>query len=180
MYDLLIKDLIEIFNNNGFTAIVLNNTIVSKKIKDEQIGLYTKLLYGVVEKKLLLDYYVQPFTKGKRIKPYFKCAIRIGIYAVEYLNIANHYIINELVEVVKHKDYNASKLVNGIFRSYLRDGKQSLDSLDEENKLSLILSLPYALTKYLYAQYGNKLLEYFDNNNTFNTYSINYLKINQE
>lgn len=180
MYHHLILDLIEIFNNQAYLSIVLNNTLEKNNWTDSQRKLYTKLIYGVVEKKLLLDFYMSPYLAGKRIKPYFKNALRIGVYSIEFMNLANHYIVNELVEVVKKKDFNASKMVNGIFRNYLRTGHKSLEGLKEKEKVALEISLPQELSDYLYKDYKEKLLDFFKEAKALNTYRINYLKTTKE
>lgn len=103
MLQKVIESLVQILNQDGYTNIVVSDTIKHANFTDYEKRLYTKLVYGVVENKILLDYLVQPLTSGKRIKPYLKNAIRVGVYSIDYLNIQDHYIVNSLVQTVKKK-----------------------------------------------------------------------------
>lgn len=180
MYNTLILDLIKIFNEGAYLSIVLDNELLKLNLNEHDRKVFTLILYGVVEKKLLLDYNLSSFTKGKRIKPYLKNALRIGAFCITYTNIANHYIVNELVKVVKNKDYKGSMLVNGILRNYERSSLPSLNKLNDIDRISLSLSLPLDLTNLLYKQYKEKILDFYQKPNIYNTYRINTLKTNTQ
>ena len=158
MYNKLANDLVEIFNHNGYLSVILDYTLKNNKEIDSK--LYTKILYGVCEKRDLLDYYLKDYIKGIRVKPYIKNILRIGAYSITYLNLANHYIVNELVNCVKKEDLRSSKFVNAVLRNYERNPLPSLDNLNDLERISLLLSLNIDITRLLYQQYGNKLLDY--------------------
>ena len=68
MYKLIIDTLVKIFNEDAYINTTINNEIKLNNFTNHDKKIYTKVVYGVVENKLLLDYYLQPFIKGKRVK----------------------------------------------------------------------------------------------------------------
>lgn len=180
MFSLIINDLVKVLHNDGYLNVVIDNTLSNNKLSDHERRLYTKIMYGVVTNKLLLDYYVSDILKGKRVKPYIKCAIRCGVYVIEYLDLKDYYAVNEIVDTVKKQDFNGSKFVNAVLRNYKASGKKSLDDLNKLDRLSLELSLPIELTKYLYSFYKDDLKTFFTISDVYNSYRINYNKVDEE
>ena len=72
MFNYIINSLIEILNQNGYTNLVVSKTLNKTKFNDYEKRLYTKIVYGVVENKILLDYNLQPLTKGKELNLLFE------------------------------------------------------------------------------------------------------------
>lgn len=176
MYKRLSLDLVKIFNEGAYLSICLDNSINELKLDLNDKKVYTKVLYGVCENKMMIDYNLSPLIKGKRVKPFIKNILRIGVYVIDYLNIKDHFIVNELVKIVKKDDYKSAMFVNGVLRNYQRSEKPSLSNLSEIEKLSLELSIPLDLCNLLYKQYKEKLKSFFESETTFNTYRINTLK----
>lgn len=176
MYKRLATDLVKIFNDNAYLSIVLDNAIAELKLSFNDKKVYTKVLYGVVENKMMIDYNLSPLIKGKRVKPFIKNILRIGVYVIDYLNMKDHFIVNELVKIVKKDDYKSAMFVNGVLRNYQRNEKPKIDHLSEVEKLSLELSLPIELTSLLYKQYKSDIIKFFESKTVYNTYRINTLK----
>ena len=176
MYKRLATDLVKVFNENAYLAIVINNTFNELNLSLNDKKIYTKIIYGVVEKRLLLDFNLALLIKGKRVKPLIKNILRIGVYVIDYMNMKDHFIVNELVSTIKKTDYKSAMFINGVLRSYQRVDKPSLDKLSELERLSIELSIPIDLCSMLYKQYGNKMKEFFVEGNSYNSYRINTLK----
>ena len=51
MYDLVINSLIKIFNDQAYTNLAISNTLKNAAFSENEKKLYTKLVYGVVDKK---------------------------------------------------------------------------------------------------------------------------------
>ena len=181
MFNKVINTLVSIFNEGAYTNIIVSNTINTSNFNDSDKKLYTKLVYGVVENKLLIDYHLQPLIKGQRVKPFIKNALRVGVYGFDNLNLAKHYLVDSIVSAVKKKDYKASTFVNAILRKYQNTAIRTLDNLPKLDYLSIKYSLDKDLTNLLYKQYKNKLEEFFSNSEeSINTYRINTIKTNKE
>ena len=177
MYKRLALDLVKIFNEKAYLSIVLDNAIKELKLSLNDKKVYTKVIYGVCENKMMIDFNLAPLIKGKRVKPFIKNILRIGVYVIDYMNMKDHFIVNELVKIVKKDDYKSAMFVNGVLRNYQRSDKPSIDNLSVEEQLSLKLSLPLDLAKLLYKQYKDKLSSFFEHGNVINTYRINTLKV---
>lgn len=184
MWDKLIEDVTEVINNDAFINIVLNKRI--ETIPENDRKLYTKILYGVVENKKWLDFLLRPYVSGKRVKPNVKNPLRVGVYALSYLNLASHYVVNELVGVVKKKDYNGSKFVNGVFRNYIKEDRfnkacEEIKKIASDERESIIYNIDVDVLKLIKKQYPNDYVDILKPvEETFNIYRINYLKTTDE
>lgn len=180
MWDKLVEDVTEVINNDGYVNLVLNKRI--NQIDEENKKLYTKVLYGVVENKKWLDYLLRPYITGKRVKANLKNTLRIGVYVISFLNVANHYIVNELVNITKKKDYNASKFINSVLRNYVKDNRfkeanDSLNKLDINEAESIIYNIDKDVLMLIKKDYPKEYKQILQTeSNTYNTYRINFLK----
>ncbi len=182
MYRILVDTLVKIFNEDAYINNTISNVISNNKFTPYEKKIFTKVVYGVVENKLLLDYYLQPYTKGKRVKPFMRNVLRVGAYVITFLNTANHFIVKELVDVVKKVDFNGSKFVNGVLRNYERTPVRSLNDLKGNEYLSIKYSVPVEIVEYLRNDYKNieELLQNLCTNSETNTYRINSILVKQE
>ena len=161
MYKRLAQDLVKIFNEQAYLSICLDNSIKELNLNINDKKVYTKVIYGVCENRLLIDYNLSSLIKGKRVKPFIKNILRIGVYVIDYMNMKDHFIVNELVKIVKKDDYKSAMFVNGVLRNYQRSEKPSVYNLKNIEKISLKLSLPLDLTNLLYKQYKESMIEFF-------------------
>lgn len=182
MYYILVTSLVKIFNEGAYLNKVVSNEIENKDFSIYEKKIFTKIIYGVVENKILLDYYLQPFVKGKRIKPFIRNTLRIGAYAITFMELANHFIVDKMVEVVKKQDYNGSKFVNAVLRNYERTKLRTFDGLSKLEYISVYYSIPQELVNYLAKIYNNleTILEASLKNSNTNSYRINYLKVKEQ
>ena len=180
MYKLIIDTLVKIFNEDAYINTTINNEIKLNNFTGHDKKIYTKVVYGVVENKLLLDYYLQPFIKGKRVKPFMKNALRVGAYVISFMDLANHFIVDKIVDIVKKKDFNGSKFINGVLRNYERTPLRSLDNLKKSEYISIKYSIPLELVEYLLKDYSNfdSIVPYLTNPIVKNSYRINGIRTN--
>ena len=153
MYQLAEKAITKIINESGYVNIVISDVIKNSELTDHERRLFTRIVYGTVEKYLLLDYYLKPYTSGKKIKPFVRNTLRMGVYMIFFMSIANHFVVNELVKIIKKQDYHASGMVNAILRSIIRDGLREIKSDNKAEYLSIKYSYPLELVKELIKQY---------------------------
>ena len=86
------------------------------------------VFYGVLERKLTLDFIIETYAR-KRIPALdteVAAALEIGLYQLLYQDgVPDSAAVNESVELIKKsRKKSAAGFVNGILRSFLRDGKQ--------------------------------------------------------
>lgn len=180
MWIKLIYDVTEVINKGAFVNLVIKNNI--NKIDIDNRKIYTKIMYGVIENKKLIDYLLHPYVKNRRFKPLIKNTLRIGVYALSYLNLAPFYIVNSLVGAIKKQDYNASKAINYILRSFIKDDRfayamKEIENIDKNKRESIIYNIDEDILDLIKKDYPNKYSEILKNeDDTYNTYRINLLK----
>lgn len=182
MYQLARDAITRIINEEAYTNLVVSEVIEKHSLTEHERRLFTKIVYGTVEKYLLLDYYLKPYTQGKRLKPYLKNTLRMGVYMLFFMDIANHFVVNELVKMVKKKDYKGSQLVNAIFRSILKQELPSIKASSYLEELSIKYSYPQSLVEEIYKQYPSDIesILNMDYKQNYNIYRINTLKTSVE
>ena len=144
-------------SQNGFSHILISNAINKNELSKQDENLLVEIVYGTVERKLTLDYYLAPFIGNKRLDDWVRDLLRMSIYQFEFLDkVPDYAIINEAVEIAKQKGHRGtSSLVNGVLRSIQRKGVPSLDEIkDPLTRLSIETSHPKWLVERLNKQYG--------------------------
>src|SRR5699024_5731463 len=82
--------------------------------------LLTELVYGTIERKMTLDYYLKDYIKKqKKMDHWVKMLLRMSVYQFAYLNkIPPFAIIHEAVNIAKKKGHKGiASFVNGVLRS---------------------------------------------------------------
>ena len=85
-------------------------------------ALYTRLVYGVTEKRITLDFVIDSYareTKAASLDPYVRTALRLGLYQLAFCDrIPAHAAVSETVELAARAKKG---FVNAVLRSFLRD-----------------------------------------------------------
>lgn len=146
----------QIDKNQSYSNLLVNHAINKYSIKGPDVGLLTEITYGTIQRKLTLDFYLQPFIK-KKVENWVRNLLRLSLYQMIYLDrVPERAAIHEAVEIAKKKGHKGiAGLVNGILRSFQRQGKPSLDAIsDPIERLSIETSHPYWLVKRWSEQFG--------------------------
>lgn len=181
MFKDIINSLIKIFNEDAYLNLTINSVLNARNYNEHEKKIYVKVTSGVVENKLLIDKLLSSLISGKRVKPFIKNALRTAIYMISFMDIANHYVVNEIVKIVKKEDYKASKFANAILRKYISDDVYlkelaNIEKLDRLERLSILYSINIDLVKLLDSQYENVESILKQCNKIYNCYRINTLK----
>lgn len=154
--DAALTILLAIDKNQAYSNLLLNQTINKYKIEHKDRALLTEITYGTLQHKLTLDYYLEPFIRGK-MELWVRWLLRLSLYQIVYLNrIPPHAAVNEAVEIAKRRGHKGiSSMVNGILRSILRKGIRDLDEIiDVTEKLAIETSHPNWLVARFIDMYG--------------------------
>lgn len=154
--DAALSILMAIEKNQAYSNLLLHQTIEKYNIEQKDSGLLTEITYGTLQHKMTLDYYLQPFVKGK-LDDWVRQLLRLSLYQIHYLDrIPNHAAVNEAVEIAKKRSHKGTAgLVNGILRSVLRQGLRSTDNIEDPiERLSIASSHPLWLIKRWVEQFG--------------------------
>lgn len=122
------------------------------------------LFYGVLEKRILLDYCIQQFSKIplKKMENEVMDFLRMGIYQILYMDkVPDSAAVNETVQIAKNQGFvKASGFINGVLRNFLRKKEQVVwpDPKKEPNLArSVRYSCPQDLILFWERAYGKKL-----------------------
>ncbi len=121
-------------------------------MSQRDVALASNICYGVIQNRMLLDFYIELFSSVKRINPKIRDILRIGIYQILYLDrIPVSAAVNEAVKAARADNPKAAGFVNAILRR-IADSKEDLPMPqgDEKHRLSVLTSHPeWLVGKYL-------------------------------
>ena len=155
--------------------------------KADNLPLATKIVYGVLENKIYLDYMIRKLSniRLKKINPKILIILEMGVYNIHFLEKKDYAVVNELVNLTKSVDKRSKGFVNAILRSFIRDEKEiaTIYERDDIKALSIRYSLPEDLTNYIYQNYGmdytKNFLRYINSEQVISI-RVNNLKTNRE
>ncbi|TSI11457.1 16S rRNA (cytosine(967)-C(5))-methyltransferase RsmB [Lysinibacillus sp. BW-2-10] len=166
--DAALTILLAVDKNQAYSNLLLNQTINKYKIEAKDRALLTEITYGTLQHKYTLDFYLEPFIRGK-IDLWVRWLLRLSVYQIVYLNrVPDHAAVNEAVEIAKRRGHKGiASTVNGILRSILRQGIPSIDEItDPIKRLAIKTSHPEWLVQRFIEAYGvEKTTEMLHENN---------------
>lgn len=162
---------------------VLKEYLRRDRLDPRDAALASRLCYGVVQNRMLLDFYLAAFVKGPltKLQPVVLDILRLGAYQITMMDrIPASAAVNEAVEQgKKYANPRAAGLINGVLRAIVRaDGK-----MPQPPDLATRYSHPAALTELLRENVGNEWLEPLlrsDNEAPPTSVQVNPLKTTEE
>jgi len=148
----------KILDKGGYSNIVINEYLQKYELNPDDRALFTKLVLGTVEKKLTLEYFLEPFLHKKQ-KPWVLNLLLMSIYQLVELNIPDYAVVNEAVEIARIKNQQIASFVNAVLRNFLRNEVRSFTGLDELDYLSIKYSYPKWLVAYFLKDYDFEITE---------------------
>lgn len=147
---LAFKTLYDIERNKNYSNISINKNFKDIDISDQEKGLATELIYGVIENKYCLNYIIDKLSKikSKKMSTYVKISLWLGIYQILFLDsIKDHAAVNESVALIKKYDKKSSGFVNAILRNVIRN-KENIMEIDKKDIVEY-LSIKYSYNQWL-------------------------------
>lgn len=141
--------LYDIIYGGAYSNIVLEKGLKAVESKDK--GFASRLVYGVIERRLSLDYAINKFLNGKT-KPKVKILLYIGAYQVLYMDkIPDAAAVYETVSLCDNIGLSYyKKLINAVLHRII-DYKTEFDVIDD---LSIKYSCPQHLINMWTKMYG--------------------------
>ncbi len=163
---LAVKALLKINTDFAYSNLTLNSLFKESDASPMDKALATALVYGVLDRKITIDYVLSKFLKTplKKVAPFTKEVLRTAVYQIMFMDkIPNSAAVDEAVKLVKtSKESRNSGFVNAVLRNILR-ADALLPQGDSLNDLSIIYSCPTAIIESFINDYGlenaKKLLE---------------------
>lgn len=158
MRETILDLLIRIDGDNGFSHLIIDHEIKSNEISERDAGLLTEIVYGTLQRKLTLDFYLENYLEpSKNIKPWVKMLLRMSVYQTVFLDkVPDHAIIHEAVEIAKRRGHKGiAGLVNGVLRNIQRTGLPDTSKIDSPSKrIAIETSHPEWLVERWIDMYG--------------------------
>ncbi|CAM3698830.1 16S rRNA (cytosine(967)-C(5))-methyltransferase RsmB [Mesobacillus zeae] len=146
--------------NQAYSNLLLNSTINKNKISPKDTGLLTELVYGTLQRRMTLDFYLAPFIKNaKKLEKWVLQLLRVTVYQMVYLDrVPDRAAIYEAVEIAKRRGHKGiAGVVNGVLRTIQREGLPSLDSIkDPAERMAIETSHPLWLVQRWISQFGKE------------------------
>ena len=146
------------YSNIAVDAVLKNNDVVSAPF-------VCQIVYGVIERKITLDYILSQFLTQplKKLNPQVLTILRMGVYQIKFMDkVPDSAAVNESVKLVKKvKCAFASGLVNSVLRKVSANEIKYPESDNKIFDLSIKYSCPEELVKHYINDYGFEDTEEF-------------------
>lgn len=175
--------LMDVETKKSFSNLALNHHVILSK--PDSPGFVRELVYGVLENKMLLDYYIDQLVKtgAASLKASDRTILRMGIYQLGYMDSVPEYAaVNESVVMAKRFCHGRSGFINGVLRNYLKK-RDELQLPDRDEDVIRYLSIKYSYEPWIVElwadEYGVEFTEELlaaGNETPPNTIRLNWLK----
>ncbi len=154
------KVLLKIEQDGAYSNITLNNAVKEGELSPLDSAFTSALVYGVLERKITLDYIIRQYSKIplRKIELKTKIILRLGLLQMAFMDkVPESAAVNESVKLAKQqKLQKSSGFINAILRSFARDNCEIKypDSKDKLKYYSVKYSCPQELVKLWLESYG--------------------------
>ena len=121
--DTALEVLLQVAKANAWSDGSLKRTIAKNKLDSRDASLATRLCYGVIQNRMLLDYYIDVWCsqRADHLEPVVLNILRLGGYQILLMDkIPHSAAVNEAVEMVKRWGRpKAAGMVHAILRKFV-------------------------------------------------------------
>lgn len=152
--DTALKTLVACRRQQAWSDGALKQNLLADGLDRRDAALATRLCYGVLQNRMLLDNWIETYSnrKPEKLQPIVLDILRLAVYQLRFMDkIPPSAAVNEAVEQAKRSaNPRAAGLVNAVLRAMLRDPERL--ALPED--LSLRYSHPAPLVELLTENVG--------------------------
>lgn len=151
--------LIKMEKNGAYSNFILDNAFENEKIEQRDKAFAAALFYGVLERKITLDYLIRQCSTVEfdKLSPAAVQILRLGFYQLMYMtSVPESAVVNEAVKLAEDFPNKSIKgFVNAVLRNFIRSGKKiDYGTLEGIGKLSVEYSCPKWLVKKWTNEFG--------------------------
>lgn len=150
------KILLKIERDKAYSNIAVDAELKSNDVVSAPF--VCQLVYGVIERKITLDYILSKFLTQplKKLNPQVLTVLRMGVYQIKFMDkVPDSAAVNESVKLVKKvKCAFASGLVNSVLRKVSINDIQYPETDNIAYDLSIKYSCPQKLVEHYINDYG--------------------------
>lgn len=155
---LALETLLKLQKHQSYSNLSIAGALGSHELSGADKSLFTTLVYGVLERKITLDYNLSLYLKQplKKLNPKVYTLLLLGAYQVLFLEkVPDHAAINETVKLTRKNGVGfASGLCNAVLRNVAREGLQLPEEDGSLHYYSVKYSVPEALADLWISSYG--------------------------
>ena len=160
---LALESIISIRKQHKYSNLEIESTLSKNNLISSDKGLYTALVYGVIERTISLDYIISVLSTRPvdSIDESTLVCLELGLYQLKYMTkIPDHAAVNETVSLGGRK---SSSFINAILRNFIRREKTvpSPSKSIIDKYLSCTYSFPIDLCAFLIEKIGADKSEAF-------------------
>jgi len=154
-----VKTVYAVQSQGAFSNVALAQILRQEKLSDLDRRFCTELVYGTIKVGASLDWKISKYINRplEKIDEKILAVLRVGMYQIFFLDrVPNSAAVNESVEITKKFcGIGASKFVNGVLRSAVREPQKS-DFPNDDGAESLALQSfhPAWLVKLFVEEFG--------------------------
>lgn len=151
--------LAKIEKDKAYSNLALDSAVRENSPDSADRAFISRLVYGVVERKMTLDYIFSRYLKkgSAKLSPEVLTVLRLGAYQLCFLDkVPKSAAVNESVKLANIYCKYASGLVNAVLRRVSQDEGDYLSGLLGEEKLSVMYSVPPELLRFFIYHYGEE------------------------
>jgi len=153
----------DVETKESYSNLALNHYMEAEK--PDSPAFVRELTYGVLERKLWLDYMARQLLANPkaRLSPAVRVLLRMGIYQIAFMDsVPDYAAVDGCVRLAKAFCRGREGFINGVLRSYLK--KKDVLSLPEEGEdpaeyLSVRYSCAPWIVRLWLSQYGREVCE---------------------
>lgn len=159
--------LLKIEKDGRYSNIELDSSIKKYALEGAEKGLYSRIVYGVLERLYTLDAIIESVSTRKleTLDAEIKAILRVGAYQLHFLDkIPQSAAVNESVNLAKKFGKGAMGYVNGVLRSVSKiKPDEFFADLEKTLSKAELLSVKYSVLKetaeLILSQYGDEKAE---------------------
>lgn len=155
------KLLCKTFSGGSFSNIQLNSGLKNSDLDERDKKLCSVIYYGVIERKIYLDYIISKFSSRpiEKLDDTVLNILHCGFYQILFMDsIPDNASVNESVSLAKKfGKTSASGMINAILRNFIRQGKTIELPVEKLERLSVEYSVSKEFVKSLIDDYGEDL-----------------------
>ena len=153
VYELLKK----VSYDNAFSNLALDSVLSANDYSNRDKAFISRLFYGVVERKITLDYIISLYSSKplQKLDREIIVILQIGLYQLLYMeSVPDNAAVNEAAVLAKQASKSSAVgFVNAVLRNFIRDGKKIKPVTDDIKSLSIEYSCPEELIRMWISQY---------------------------
>lgn len=148
-----VSTLLKTVQSRGYSNIELDTAIKKYELTGVERSFFTALFYGVIERKITLDYIISAISSRKieDIDVKVMTILECGVYQLRYMDkVPESAAVNESVKLCEkfYTPKNSEAFVNAVLRGYIRK-KDEIAFPDKKKEMIKYLSITYSVPEWI-------------------------------